>query len=208
MLVERAEDIRHCALLARLASRPRSRYAVMTGTSARRTTVAIVRRDGSVDADRAVRARYAAPGRDPLINTAALARCFDTLRSVTFVAAGARSGGGIEGWPAATMSADEPEQDIVTIEREDRGETHIVTLRGELDVAGAEKVTDALVAIAGSAVVVNLEHLTFLDAAGLSALLSAQRQVEHQGHQLSILGAQGIVRRVFDVTGLDHLLGD
>lgn len=207
-LVERSAALRHQALLARVASRPRSRYAVLTGTSGRTATAALVRTDGSVVAESAVHARYAAMGSDPLINTADLARCFDTLRSVTFVAAGARSDGGAGHMPPATMSVGEPEQDMVTIESEDQGETHVVRLIGALDIADAERVTEVLVAIAGSTVLVNLEHLTFLDAAGLSALLSARQQVERGGHHLRFLGARGIVRRVFDVTGLDGLLDD
>lgn len=88
------------------------------------------------------------------------------------------------------------------------GDIHIARLAGELDYAVADWVTDALVRIAGSTVVVDLSGLTFLDARGLSALLIAKHRVCEGGNGFVMRGARGLVKRVFEVTDLSYLLVD
>jgi anti-anti-sigma factor len=83
---------------------------------------------------------------------------------------------------------------------------HVVALSGELDTAGADYVSEVLVEVAGSRVVADLSGLTFIDAAGIAALLSARRQISARGHELQLRGATGIVRRVFESVGLKELV--
>jgi anti-anti-sigma factor len=90
----------------------------------------------------------------------------------------------------------------------DAGDVHVVSLRGQLDLASAGAVRDALVQIAGSTVVVDLSDLRFLDSSGIAALLSARSQIMQGGHGFQLRGAHGIVRRVLEVTGLAFLLAD
>jgi anti-sigma B factor antagonist len=85
---------------------------------------------------------------------------------------------------------------------------HLVELRGELDFETASSLTDRLVDIAGSMVVLDLSGLRFIDARGLSALLEARGRIEAQGHGIEFCRARGIVRRVFELCGLDDLLSD
>ena len=61
---------------------------------------------------------------------------------------------------------------------------------------------------AGSLVVVDLQPLTFIDARGLNALLSARRRIIRAGHTFALHRATGLVRRVFEITGLESLLDD
>lgn len=84
----------------------------------------------------------------------------------------------------------------------------MVRLEGEFDLVDAERVRATLVSTAGSTVLVDLSGLTFIDAAALSALMSARKQVEESGNQLVLGGARGLVRRVFSITGLDNVLDD
>jgi anti-sigma B factor antagonist len=84
--------------------------------------------------------------------------------------------------------------------------THFVRLAGELDVASADKARDALIRIAGSTVVVDLSELTFIDAAGLSALLSARRGIIDTGNDARFVNPSPRVRRVFGLLNLTHLL--
>ena len=87
-------------------------------------------------------------------------------------------------------------------------DVHVVTLHGELDLANAQRVRDALVEIAGSKVVVDLTDLRFLDSSGIAALVGARKRIMSAGHQFELRGAQGMVRRVLELTGLSHLLAD
>jgi anti-anti-sigma factor len=87
-----------------------------------------------------------------------------------------------------------------------RGRVHSVRLRGELDLAYAQAVGEALRAARCSTLEVDLTELTFLDAAGLSAVVSARAEVMARGCHVRVVGASGIVRQVFTVTGLGGVL--
>lgn len=100
------------------------------------------------------------------------------------------------GWPTFNVS--------VT----DLAESHLVALRGELDAVGAEYLPDQLMPITRPDIVVDLEGLTFIDAAGISALLKVKMHHEQQGHSLSLVKARGLVRRVFELADLAHLLAE
>lgn len=83
----------------------------------------------------------------------------------------------------------------------------VVVLRGELDLASASAAEELLVELSGSTIIVDLGEVSFLDAAGLRALLQAKRRIEGVGHHLLARNARGIVARVLEVTGLsDELL--
>jgi anti-sigma B factor antagonist len=88
------------------------------------------------------------------------------------------------------------------------GAVQVVRLRGELDLAAADNIKDALLMLSATTVVVDLEQLTFLDASGLSALLVARTGITATGRRFKIRGARGLVRRVFEVTDLAHPLED
>lgn len=92
---------------------------------------------------------------------------------------------------------------------EDAGGRHFVRLVGELDLGSARAVEAALIEVAGSTVVVDLEGLCFLDAAGLGALCRAKQEIEQHGDRLVVRNAHGIVARVLEITGLaTYLLAD
>jgi anti-sigma B factor antagonist len=83
-----------------------------------------------------------------------------------------------------------------------------VALRGELDLWETETVQKAVAAISNGDVALDLSDLTFLDAAGVSAILAARRIVTERGSRFTIMGAKSLVRTVFEVTDLARLLGD
>ncbi len=86
----------------------------------------------------------------------------------------------------------------------DIGDVHIVRLRGELDMASADGLTDRLVEIAGPIVVVDLADLSFVDSTGLSALIVTRNRMEGNGDVLLVTRPQPNVRRVLEITGLAH----
>lgn len=86
------------------------------------------------------------------------------------------------------------------------GEGHEVLVAGELDIAAAAALRDALVGLGGTPIVVDVTGLEFIDAAGLSALLLGVRRARARGQRLRVRGAHGVVRRVITAGGLGHLL--
>lgn len=81
------------------------------------------------------------------------------------------------------------------------GGERVVAGTGDIDLVSADGFRDALVAAAadGLPVVVDLSAVTFLDAAGLSALVAGRIAA---GGRFRVVGATGVVRRVLEVTGL------
>ncbi len=80
---------------------------------------------------------------------------------------------------------------------------HVVALHGELDIASADGVADAIVGVAGSTVVVDLSDLTFMDSTGIGALAVARRRILSEGQgQLVVTRPSEIVRKALEIVGL------
>ncbi|MGH8980983.1 MAG: STAS domain-containing protein [Acidimicrobiales bacterium] len=210
-LVARSVLLREAAIVTRLSSRPRGHYARVVGSLSGAVVTGIVREDGALDGDPALVAHAraglltAAAAPTPLAATLRLSRACDLLSSVALHFAGRRGAD----MPAA-VAMHRPEEQVPhfsTSEREVDGH-RVVAFYGELDLADAERAEQALVAVAGSSVVLDLSGLRFLDAAGLGAIVHASERIEAEGGALRTRGASGIVRRIFEVTSLCHLLGD
>lgn len=86
------------------------------------------------------------------------------------------------------------------------GDVEVVALRGELDVANAERLQRALLDTGSRTVVVDLAGLTFIDSSGLTALVHARNEITGSGRAFELRGASGSVQRVFEITGLSKLL--
>ena len=100
------------------------------------------------------------------------------------------------------MDDDAEQLSIVVEQHEDR---MLVRLRGELDIVTAPMLESALDR-ANREIVVDLEDLEFLDAKGLGTLAQASARAERHGDRLVVVNADSFAQRVFEVTGLDHLL--
>jgi anti-anti-sigma factor len=83
---------------------------------------------------------------------------------------------------------------------------HVVSLEGELDAFVAPYVVDRLSEIGGSTLQVDLSRLKLIDGGGVGALLEVKELIEQQGHKFRVRGAQGIVRRVFEVLHFEEWL--
>ncbi|HET9092673.1 MAG TPA: STAS domain-containing protein [Acidimicrobiales bacterium] len=94
----------------------------------------------------------------------------------------------------------------LTIERVDYDDLHLVMLRGELDLLSAPQLRSCLEDAMNSTVVVDLSGLSFIDAAGLSVLVTARRRAETDGNHVKVTNPAGLVRRVFELAGLDELI--
>lgn len=106
-------------------------------------------------------------------------------------------------------SADAP-SDVFDIRVDRAAEAPTVAVRGEVDVATAPAVREALYRLfdAGARhVVVDLGEMTFIDSSGLGVLVGALRRAREAGGRLELVNLQPGTRRVFDVTGLTEAFG-
>lgn len=82
------------------------------------------------------------------------------------------------------------------------GDTHVVVLEGELDLATMERVGRELERAGGTdarLIVVDLRELEFMDCSGLRVVWAAHRR---EGERLVLIRGPDHVQRVFEVTGL------
>jgi anti-sigma B factor antagonist len=82
----------------------------------------------------------------------------------------------------------------------------LVTVAGEVDIATVPRLRERLAAPAASGrpLIVDLDRVAFIDAAGLGVLASAARRAAALGVSLHAVCARHHVRRLFTITGLDR----
>jgi anti-sigma B factor antagonist len=105
-------------------------------------------------------------------------------------------------------ASDEPGDLEFSITRESSGDTTVVTVRGDVDVATSPQLRAELQAAidAGSKeVVVDVNAMDFIDSAGLGVLIGALKRASEAGAGLVLRGVQPSPRKVLGITGLDDM---
>jgi anti-sigma B factor antagonist len=86
-----------------------------------------------------------------------------------------------------------------------------LAVSGEIDISTADALEQAIATVISDGagiVIVDLAEVTFMDSAGINALLKGRRLADERGQQFRVTGAAGIVRQVLDITGVTaHLSG-
>ena len=84
----------------------------------------------------------------------------------------------------------------------------LVTLVGEIDFAAVAGLRERLFALTSSGrhVVADLDQVSFIDAAGIGVLAGAARRAAVHGAALHLVCARRQTRRLFRLTGLDHVV--
>ncbi len=84
----------------------------------------------------------------------------------------------------------------------------IVTVRGELDLAAADRLWETIepLLLPGVLVVLDGTDLAFLDSSGLRVLLQAHKRAETDGAVFRVIAPQPPVQRVLSLAGADAYL--
>lgn len=86
------------------------------------------------------------------------------------------------------------------------GDTCVVSIRGELDLAGAPQLKARLAALGGGAghraIVLDLSELSYLDSTGLAVLIAFRRRLG-AGQRLALASPSAQVTRLLGLTGLN-----
>lgn len=95
------------------------------------------------------------------------------------------------------------------IEVREESDRVVVKLAGELDMANAPLLQDAIESaelVAAKTVVLDLQGLTFLDSTGLRIILAAREQCWRRGQEFAVTPGSQQVQRLLSVTGVgEHL---
>lgn len=85
--------------------------------------------------------------------------------------------------------------------------SHQVTLSGELDIATADQLTEALEGVqvaAGDRVIIDLKDVSFMDSTGLRVLIAANRNAAAGDYTLVIVTGESPAKRVLELTRMDE----
>ena len=98
-----------------------------------------------------------------------------------------------------------PDEFSVVVDAAPDGTT-VVRPVGELDLATAPKLREALGEIVSGDVVVDLAGVSFIDSTGLNVLVDAYKRLTTSGHQMTLRAPSRRVMAVLDITGLVKVL--
>ena len=80
-----------------------------------------------------------------------------------------------------------------------------MTVSGEIDVNTCGQLHDALIALEGRTVALDLERVGFIDSSGLRSVIAGQRRITDAGGSLRISALSAPARRLLEITGLLEL---
>jgi anti-anti-sigma factor len=98
---------------------------------------------------------------------------------------------------------------LLTILSTRQVEEHVMTIYGRLDLHSTEALRDELRRVErtnADRIIIDLSHLQFVDAAGISTILHAQARSRRGGERLVFIRARETVDRALRLTGADRLL--
>jgi anti-sigma B factor antagonist len=90
-----------------------------------------------------------------------------------------------------------------------KGDLHVIRVEGELDLSECSQLERALreaEASPSTRILLDLDELTFIDAAGLSVLVAAWRRSAVDGNRLRVTRGGGSVASMLHLTALDTVL--
>jgi anti-sigma B factor antagonist len=95
------------------------------------------------------------------------------------------------------------------LEVRNEGQTTVIAVSGELDLASSPALQEELDRVAASdaqLLIIDLRDLDFMDSTGLSVLVRAHQRIEEQGRQLAMVKGPQQVQRLLSLTGVAERL--
>ena len=92
----------------------------------------------------------------------------------------------------------------LNVSSEESGGWLIVSPSGEIDIATADELDDALAQNRDT--VLDLSEVSFMDSTGLRTLVSVHNRLGEAGARFRIVVPSGPVRRIIEITGLSGAL--
>ena len=86
--------------------------------------------------------------------------------------------------------------------------SEVLTIEGDIDLHVSPAVTESLNAVIKKKperIVIDLSRATYIDSAGVAALILAMQEVEEYGGKFFLCGLQETLRSTFEISGLDRI---
>jgi anti-sigma B factor antagonist len=93
----------------------------------------------------------------------------------------------------------------LTVEISRVGDASVVSPHGEIDIATAAKVQDALDQARGApALIFDLRGVEFIDTSGLRLIVAERQRAEHDGYGFAVVRGSRQVQKLLAVAGYPH----
>jgi anti-sigma B factor antagonist len=89
------------------------------------------------------------------------------------------------------------------------GKVAVVSLPAEIDLSNADQIREDLLSVVNrgaTLLIVDMSATTFCDSAGVNALVRTLKRVTASRAGMRLVVSTHAVRRVLDITGVDHLI--
>jgi anti-sigma B factor antagonist len=98
----------------------------------------------------------------------------------------------------------------LSIRLENEGNSHTLSLSGEVDAFTAQQLKDRLMPLvqqgAGSTVTVDLRDVVYMDSTGIGIFIGALKAAAQSGCRLMLMNVPPRIDRLFRITGLHEIL--
>jgi anti-sigma B factor antagonist len=108
---------------------------------------------------------------------------------------------------AARIAAEDDQLIVAVVAEATSGAWAIVAAHGEVDVATAPALREAINAASepGARVILDLSGVSFMDSTGLTELIRAHKRLAAAGGELRTVVVGDRIRRLFEITKLDQI---
>ncbi|HZP30441.1 MAG TPA: STAS domain-containing protein [Acidimicrobiia bacterium] len=104
----------------------------------------------------------------------------------------------------ASAAADDAHALRITVEE---GPPVVLHVAGDLDLHTSPQLADRLDAVGEGDVVVDCEHLRFVDSIGVSLLVRIAHELRAEGRTLALRNVSSVPHRTLEILGLTEMLG-
>jgi stage II sporulation protein AA (anti-sigma F factor antagonist) len=98
----------------------------------------------------------------------------------------------------------------LNIDMETKNDVLCIRLSGELDHHSADELREKAITVIEKKdirhIVLNLEHLTFMDSSGLGVILGRYKQIKQVHGEMVVCAISPAIQRLFDMSGLFKII--
>jgi anti-anti-sigma factor len=83
---------------------------------------------------------------------------------------------------------------------------NIVKIKGEIDLNNSKKLKEEVNKIINKNIVMDFKEVSYLDSAGIGALISIHKDLQSKSGSLEIINIDKKIKELFDMVGLSKLM--
>lgn len=83
---------------------------------------------------------------------------------------------------------------------------NVMKIKGEIDLNNSKKLKEEIKKMGNNNIVLDFNEVTYLDSAGIGALISIHKDLQSKSGSLEIINIDKKIKELFDMVGLSKLM--